>query len=96
MATFTTVRDFGSPGGKNIKHDNEAGICTAEIVHPSTIGSFDVGDGDSDWEETETIAFSSTATSPAIACAARSTLSSCGDGENAHFTITITSGPAQS
>lgn len=74
--TQTRIRDFGDPSRSDVKHDNEATICTAETINQTHIGCFELGDGDSEWDDSDTIVISPTATSPTIAVAARSSFSS--------------------
>lgn len=76
VASWTQVRDFGIPSSSNVKHDNEAGICSAEVIRQTHVGSLDICDGDSDWDDSDTVAISATATTPPIAVSARSSFSS--------------------
>lgn len=76
MNSWTRVRDFGAAGGSDVKHDNEAGRCSADVVNQTIVGCMDLGDGDSDWDDSDTVTISATATTPPLDVRVRSSLSS--------------------
>lgn len=76
VASWTNVRDFGFPGGSNVKHDNEVGLCSADAVNHELIGCMDICDGDSDWEDSDTAAISAFATTSPMAVSVRPSFSS--------------------
>lgn len=77
MGSWTRTRDLDNPRDSEVRHDNEAGRCSADIVNQTQIGCLEIGDGDSDdWDDSETVAISATATTPPIAVSTRTSFSS--------------------